>query len=212
MSEEQQLGYIKMRDQEKAKATQICKDTNSENLEASGSALSKMITNEYKRVLISRVVNIETKYLNRYQGFDDIGDDGALHNTLRRIQSGEIMDMDRIEWAYRALDYRRNQMYKADTYLQTMGIAMPKGQLCSEYSINKIRKDVGEDVYSMTIRLIFDCDILFPYPIGRQGRPFYKCIHSLIAAFHYENLPMTAIVENLAALTATLDQELELVT
>ena len=118
-----------MRDQEKAKATQIYEDSDLENLEASGSALSKMITNEYKRVLISSVVNIETKYLNRYQGFDDIGDDGALHNTLRRIQSGEIMD--RIKWAYRALNCRITQMYTADTYLQMMGIAMPRGQLCS---------------------------------------------------------------------------------
>ncbi|CAF9933979.1 MAG: hypothetical protein ALECFALPRED_005799, partial [Alectoria fallacina] len=56
------------------------------------------------------------EYLNSYRGFNDTGDDGALHNTSRRIQSGAMTDMDRIEWAYRALDYRMTQISTADTY------------------------------------------------------------------------------------------------
>ena len=161
------------------------------------------------RNLISMVSDMGMVYLSSYQGFDDTGDDGGLHSTLRMIQAGKITAMDSIERSHRALDYSMTQMSTGDKYPQMMGIAAPKGQLCCDYSTKRIREDVGDDKHSMISRLIFDCEILFPMPIDRQGRPFYKGLDYLIAAFHYAELQEAAIVENLATLTAEVNQQLE---
>ena len=58
------------------------------------------------RDLVSMVFDTEIEYLNSVQDIDDTSDDRGLHNTLRRIQSGNLMDLDSIEWMYRSLDYR----------------------------------------------------------------------------------------------------------
>ena len=72
------------------------------------------------------------EYLTSYRGFDDTGDDGALHNVLRMIQAGKETDIDRVKWVYRALDHRMTQMPAADKYLQIMKIPAPMGQSCCE--------------------------------------------------------------------------------
>ncbi|KAF6238616.1 hypothetical protein HO173_003122 [Letharia columbiana] len=155
------------------------------------------------------VSNLGAEYLNSYQGFDDSGQDGALHNTLRRIQSGEVTDIDDIESAHRAVEYRMTQMSTADRYLQMMDMAPPKGQLCCEYRTNKIRQEVGGDKHHIIRRLIFDRKILFPRPVQGQGRQFLKGMDYLVAAFHYANTPKEVVVKKLDALTTTLDQALE---
>lgn len=42
-----------------------------------------------KKNLISTISTIGAEHLHSYGGFDDSSDDGGLHNTIRRIQSGE---------------------------------------------------------------------------------------------------------------------------
>lgn len=56
-----------------------------------------------KENLISTISIIGAEYLHSYHGFDDSSDDGGLHNTIRRIQSGEEKEKDTVIWAYRAL-------------------------------------------------------------------------------------------------------------
>lgn len=209
VTEEQRLEYIKLMDEEKAKVTKMHEETGSEDPEASSSALDERRTNAHERDLFSRVSNIGTDYLNGYQGFDDTGDDGALHNVWRWIQLGRITDMDRIESVHRALDYRMSHMSTVDVYLQMMHVPPPKGQCCCEYNIKRVEKQVREDKHYTIRRLILDCEILFPRPIGCQGRPFYKGMDYLIAAFHHASLSHTAIVEKLTALTAAVDQKLD---
>ena len=102
-----------------------------------------------------------------------------------------------------------NLMSAADKYLQMMGIAAPKGQLCCEYSIYDVRKEVGEVKYSTINRLILDREILFPRPIEGQGRPFPKGRQYLVAAFHHAQIPKDIVVKKLDELVANLDQSLE---
>ena len=159
--------------------------------------------------LISLISQLGAEYLNSYRGFDNTGDDGALHNTLRKIQSGEKTDMDSIDWVHCALDYRMTQMSTADEYLQMMDVAAPKGQPCCEYNTYRIRQEIGEDKYSMILGLIFAREILFPAPLESQGRPFYKGHHYLVAAFHHANTSNDVVVKKVDALVALLDQSLE---
>ena len=70
--------------------------------------------NNSNKNLISTVSTIGAKHLHSYRGFDDSGDDGGLHNTIRRIQSGEERDVDTVIWAHRALNYRITQISTAD--------------------------------------------------------------------------------------------------
>ena len=78
--------------------------------------------NDSNENLISTVSTIGAKYLHSYHGFDYSGDDGGLHNTIRRIQSGEETNMDTVIWAHRALNYRMTQMSTADMYVSMTGI------------------------------------------------------------------------------------------
>ncbi|KAL9135963.1 MAG: hypothetical protein Q9175_002826 [Cornicularia normoerica] len=212
VTDEQLAEYLQLRDEAETKETQAVSASWGTS-EATGSVLGKWKTSGLyggtKIGLISMVSKIGAEYLNSYQGFDDTGDDGALHNTVRRIQSGIVTDMHNVERVYKALDYRMTQMSTADRYLEMMDVAPPRGQLCCEYSTNKIIEDVGRYKYSMLIRLIFDREILFPRPIEGQGRPFYKGNHYLIAAFHYSNTPKDVVVAKLDALAAALDHDLE---
>lgn len=205
--------YLVSREEAKAKGKQIISTSGSGPSEATSNALGKRKTSGLyggtNQGLVSMVSMLGAEYLNSYQGFDDVSDHGALHNTLRKIQAGQETDIDVVEWAHRALDYRMSLMSVADKYLQMMGIAAPKGQLCCEYDIYNVRKEVGEVKYSTINRLILDREILFPRPIEGQGRPFPKGEQYLVAAFHHAQIPKDIVVEKLDALVATLDQALE---
>ena len=161
------------------------------------------------QALINIVSTWGAEYLNSYQGFDDTGDDGPLHNVLRMIQDGRVTDIHSVKWAYRCLEYRMAQMPAADKYLQMMGIPAPKGQLCCEYNVYNVIKEVRDSKYSTINRLILDRKVLFPRPVASQGRPFHKGGEYLVAAFHHAQTPEDIIVEKLDALVATLDQALE---
>lgn len=51
---------------------------------------------DFKKNLISTISTIGAEYLHSYRGFDDSSDDGGLHNTIRRIQSGEETEKDTV--------------------------------------------------------------------------------------------------------------------
>lgn len=213
VTDEQLAEYLQLKAEAKGKAKQVTLASASGASEGTGSVLGKRKTSGLyggtNAGLISMVSNLGAEYLNSYQGFDDTGPDGALHNTLRRIQSGDVTDMNRIESAHRAVQYRMNQMSTADRYLEMMDIAPPKGQLCCEYSTNRIAQEVGDDKHTIIRRLILDREILFPRPVEGQGRHFVKGMSYLVAAFHYANTPKDVVVKKLDALAATLDQALE---
>ena len=73
-----------------------------------------------------------TEYFRRLAGIDDSGDDGDLHSTLRWILDGGEIDIDRVEEARKALEYRKTQMSTADGYVRMMDISAPKWQLCCQ--------------------------------------------------------------------------------
>ena len=201
-----------MREEAKAKGKQVTSASEYGPSEATASVLGKRKTSGLywgtNHGLIRMVSTLGAEYLNSFQGTGDHSDHGGLHNTLRLIQSGQQTDMDIIEWAYRALDYRMTQMSTADKYLQ-MGIAAPKGQLCCEYNTYNLKKEVGEVKHSSIYRLILDREVLFPYQIEGQGRPFPKGRQYLVAAFHHAQTPTDIVLEKLDTLVTTLDQALE---
>ena len=138
VTDEQLAEYLHSREEAKTNGKQATSTSGPGPSEATVSGLGKRKTSGLyggtNQGLISMVSTLGAEYLNSFQGVDDHSDHGGLHNTLRLIQSGQRTDIDTIEWAYRALDYRMIQMSAADKYLQMMGIAAPKGQLCCEYN------------------------------------------------------------------------------
>ena len=155
------------------------------------------------------VSRIGAEYLQSYRGFDDSGDDGYLHHIVRWIQDGREVEMDRVEGAYRALSYRMTQMSTADKYLEMMEIPPPKGQLCCEFDTKKIRQQDDWADKRAIMNLIFERRVLFPRPIAGQGRPFYKGIEYLTAAFHFAGISKEDVIRKLDALANTIDESLE---
>ena len=213
ITDEQLAEYLQLRADAKPRGKEIASRSELGQSEPMGSVLGKRKTSGLyggtDRGLISMVSEIGTEYLNSYQGFDESGDDGGLHNRLRMIQSGKITNMDSIEATYRALDYRMTQMSTADKYLEMLNIPAPNEQLCCEYDIKKIRTEVGDQKHTAISRLIFDRRVLFPRPVEGQGRPFYKGMDYMIAAFHHAETPNTVVIKKLDDLAATLDRDLE---
>lgn len=213
VTDEQLAEYLRLRAEAKSKGKKATIESGPEAYEALGSALGKRkrsgLYGGTIRGLVSMVSNLGAEYLNSYQGYDDTADDGGLHNKIRRIQSGEETRIDEIEYAYRRLDYRMTQMSTADNYLRVMDIPAPEGQLCCEYNTKKIREEVEKDKFSVIQRLIFDHKVLFPRPVEGQGRPFYKGMDYLIAAFHYANTSKDDVVKKLDSLMVTLDKILD---
>ncbi|KAL8911098.1 MAG: hypothetical protein Q9171_003688 [Xanthocarpia ochracea] len=69
--------------------------------------------------LIRHVEHVGEQDLASYQGFDDTGDDGSLHNLIRRIieglekVEGLEKDEDSVEHAWAAIWYRMEQIQTA---------------------------------------------------------------------------------------------------
>ena len=213
VTEEQLADYLQLRADAKAKGKQIASSTGVGIDAATGSVLGKRKTSALyggtDRGLLSMVSSIGAEYLRSQAGIDDSGDDGGLHNTLRWIRDGREVDIDRVEEAHKALEYRMTQMSTADGYVRTMDISAPKGQLCCEYNTKENGKEIGMEQTSFIERLIFDREILFPPSVEAQGRPFYKGMDYLVAALHHADIPRDLIVKKLDDLAATLDQALE---
>lgn len=213
VTDEKLAEYLQLRAEAKATGKQMTPSSGSGPKEAMGSILGKRKTSGLYggtvKSLARMVSQLGAEYLGSYKGFDDTGDDGALHNLLRRIQSGEETEIQKIERAHKAFDYRMALMSTADKYLQLMDVAAPRGQLCCEYDTKKIREEVGKEKYSVILRLVFDREILFPRPVDGPGRPFYNGEHYLVAAFHHAYFSKVVIAEKLDALAAAMDRALE---
>ena len=162
-----------------------------------------------KGALESVVCALATQYLESYRGNDDTGNDGGLHGRLFSILKGNEKDPLMLEEAHRVLQYRMEQISTADEYLESMGIPIPKGQLCCDYNTNVVLKEVGDDYYESVSSLIFERKVLFPAPIPDQGRPFYKGHSYMIAAFHSAGISREEIINRLDNLAARLDEDLE---
>ncbi|KAL2054776.1 hypothetical protein ABVK25_005080 [Lepraria finkii] len=101
------------------------------------------------------------EYINCYKGNDDTGNDGALHNMIRLIQSGQITEQPCVQEVLNSIEYRMNQMFTAEKYLDVMDVPAPDGQQCHEYNANKVLDQVGEKKCGSIQQMIFDRRILF---------------------------------------------------
>ena len=212
VTDEQRARYL---EQEKLDKEQNRQDSRPEfgRYEAVGSALGKRKPSTLFGGSLESMIRLVSvrgaEYLNCYKGNDDTGDDGALHNMIRLIQSGQITGEPLVQEVLNSIEYRMNQMSTADKYLNMMDVPAPDGQQCHEYDTNKVLDQVGEKKYGSIQQMIFDRCILFPLPMKQQGRPFYKGNIYLIAAFHHANMPKDTVAEKLKELTAFLDRNLE---
>ncbi|KAI4194388.1 MAG: hypothetical protein LQ350_007800, partial [Teloschistes chrysophthalmus] len=82
------------------------------------------------------------QYLQSYRGFDDTGDDGSLHNLIRRIISGQ--EIDEVEPAWAAIQYRMEQMSTADYYLTYLQIPPPDDLQCCDFDTTDLITKMGE--------------------------------------------------------------------
>ena len=214
VTEEQRAEYLQLRPEASSKGKQTAAASGSADRGATGSVLGKRKTSGLHggtdNALKGMVSRIGAEYLQSYQGFEDSGDDGYLHHIVRWIQDGREVEMDRVEGAYRALSYRMTQMSTADKYLEIMNIPAPKGQLCCEFDTWHMRRQNDwADERAILRKLIFERKVLFPRPIAGQGRPFYKGVDYLIAAFHFAGISKEDVIKKLDVLAKTIDQSLE---
>ena len=195
----------------RSKATVTAAET---PLEATGSAPGKRkISGLYggePSAFVRKVIANGNEYLNSYQGNDDTGNDGSLHNLIRRISNGQETDEAQIERAWNAIRYRMNQMTTADRYIKAMQIPWPLGQQCCEFDTENIEKTIGRDKFNSILRTIFDDHpVLFPKPTDEQGLPFYKGHFYIAAAFHYAGLSKEDVQSKLKTLGRKVDAEVE---
>ncbi len=161
---------------------------------------------------IRQMRKLGQEYLDSYEGFDDSGDDGALHNLIRRIIWGQETDEDQLEQALRNINYRMQQMSVADRYVEAMAIPPPLGQQCHEWDCyhHYYEERSGSDERYAIKRMIFDdYEVLFPSPVEEQGRPFYKGVDYVVAALQHANLSMSEIRAKLKELEKLVDAEVE---
>ncbi|KAL8903134.1 MAG: hypothetical protein Q9207_004121 [Kuettlingeria erythrocarpa] len=161
------------------------------------------------QALINQVLCLGEQYLQSYRGFDNTGNDGALHNRINMIQQGEETDQEEVEQCLRQIQYRMDQMSTADDYLRLMDLPVPLGKACHEFDTRGIDDRIGVARYDEMFRLILDRKILFPRPLEDQGRPFYKGVDYLVAAFYIANLKKSAVTEKLDHLVQCVSQEFE---
>lgn len=181
-------------------------------LEATGSVLGKRKTSALyggeASALVRKVIKVGEEYLSSYKTFDDTGDDGALHNLIRRIISGHETDVTEVERAWNAIRYRMDQMALADTYLKAMGIGRPLGKQCCEFDTEDLAKKPGGNKIMIIKRMIRDnSKSLFPRPAEEQGRPFYKGMEYVAAGLHYADLSKQQVEEKLSHLQKLMDRD-----
>lgn len=158
--------------------------------------------------LIKQVRQLGQLYLNSYSNFNDTGDDGPLHNLIRRIIHGHETDDEQLERACLNITYRMQQMSIADRYIEALGIPPPLGQQCCEWDAYRHHR-TERSGYAIK-RMIFDeYEILFPSPVEEQGRPFYKGVDYVVAALQRSGLLMPGIRMKLEELEEMVDAEVE---
>ncbi len=158
--------------------------------------------------LIRQIRKLGQVYLDSYSGFDDTGDDGSLHNLIRRIIQGLETDTEQLKRAWFNITYRMQQMALADRYVEVLGVPPPLGQQCREWDAYR---DYYEERSGYAIkRMIFDdYEFLFPSPVEDQGRPFYKGVDYVVAAFQQAGSSIREIRTKLKQLETVVDAEVE---
>lgn len=185
------------------------KGQKAESTGASGTRKTSALYGGGVEGLASVVCSQGQTYLDSYQGHDDTGNDGALHNLIYGIISGRVTAEDQIEEASRAIEYRLRQQSAADKYLEIMDLAQPDGKECLQFDASHMSDRVGADKYRWIEKVIFARRIIFPRPTALQGRFFYKGHHYLIAAFHAAKSTQLQVVEKLDSLARILEADLE---
>jgi len=162
--------------------------------------------------LIRQVRQLSQEYLNSYEGFDDSGDDGALHNLIKRIIWGQETDEDQLERAWLNIRYRMEHMSVADRYVEAMGIPPPLGQQCHEWDCYRYyygERSGSDERYAIKRMIFDDYEVLFPSPIEEQGRPFYKGVDYVVAALQQTGLSMPDIRAKLKEIEKLVDANVE---
>jgi len=184
--------------------------------EASGTVLGKRKTSALyggePNALLRQVSRVGQEYLNSYTGFDDSGDDGALHNLLHRIIHGLETDEAQLERAWLNIRYRMDQMSIADRYVEALGIQPPLGQQCHEwdsYRHSYKEKSKSDERYNIKRMIFDDYGVLFSSPSEDQGRPFYKGIDYVVAAIQQSGLSKPQMQAKLKELEKLVDAEVE---
>ena len=152
------------------------------------------------------------QYLETYPGFEDTGNDGALHAAIDWIIRDRKTTVEQLEWVLGNIQYRMEQQAMADRYLKLMEIVPPLQQQCRDFDIREVEESIIGPDYSELRQMIIDREnILFPYPaVHDQGRPFLKGRLYLIAAFHQAGLSLKEVAQRLDVLVHALDRDLEL--
>ena len=159
------------------------------------------------QALIRQVSELGAQYRASYKGFDESGQDGAMHNLVTRVMAGEVADLDTILKCQRSLDYRMNQMITADKYLEVMKIPKPHGQLCHEFNTKGIEQGIKN--YDAMRAAVARHEVLFPVPVSEQGRQFSKGRNYLIAAIHFANLDSKTTEQKLDTLAKWVGREVD---
>ncbi|KAL8663085.1 MAG: hypothetical protein Q9202_004122 [Teloschistes flavicans] len=160
--------------------------------------------------LIRQVCVVGRQYLESYRGFDDTGDDGSLHNLIRRIISGRETDADAAERAWTAIHYRMEQMSTADYYLTYLQLPPPDDLQCSSFDTTQLDKKMPRDKLYTIMRMAWDeHPVLFPGPTAAQGRPFRKGLQYLAYAFHAADLSKDEVQAKLTKLDRIVSAKIE---
>ena len=160
--------------------------------------------------LISMVSTLANRYFDSYRNNDDTGNDGAFHNTLRRIMSGQERDRASVERALSTIRYRMDQMLTADTYLLWMNVPAPDQLLCRQFDTNRAHHRMPIEKYHAIKKLIFGHRVLFPPPAVGQGWSFYKGHDYVTEAFHKANIPLNIVAQKLDSLAAVVELGVDL--
>lgn len=196
---------------EARKGNAISSNKNAE--EGKGSVLGKRKTSALfggsVEGLISVVSKLGDEYLACHGPRDDSDIDGGLQNAINLIQNGQIQDLDYVEWALRAIEYRMNIMVLADKYLKIMDIGAPRGLQCWEYNTNNLRDQIDTREYDKLHDMLKIHEVLFPEPMDDQGQPFSKGHDYLIAAFDAAEILPNIVAGKITMLVEIVDAEVE---
>ena len=150
-------------------------------------------------------------YLKSFRGNNETVADRAFHNQLHRVLWWELsLDFPNNEML-RQLEFRLNQMSTADGYLKIMQTPAPNGQSCAEFDMYQYKYVNRAFTYGEPYTAVWQRrSSLFPKPVDdEQGRPFYKGLQYLAAAFEVAQMPTEVVIQKLDALIAVLDPILE---
>ncbi|KAL8727021.1 MAG: hypothetical protein Q9166_006319 [cf. Caloplaca sp. 2 TL-2023] len=169
---------------------------------------------------VAAIRTLGSSYLMSHKGNDDSAPDLGLHGPLHWILcEREMLDSTKVEKTLRGIQYRLEQQFAADHYLNIMQIDPPFFQRCCDFEAKRIRghrswfpnRLVEDREYNAVRSLLNDYDrILFPSTAANTSLCFYKGLEYLITALVIANLPAHTVTAKLELLVQTLDVELEM--